>query len=424
MGLLRDLREGRGARLADAGERHTVTRRGLIKGTAAVGATAAVASVLAGCRSSDEGANEPVMVDSSAADYVIDPNTNESRFDSKESSLSPAYTWDIALGSVLHPTSDSTWIPMTCAGSSAMPMVRASALSITTGAVVDVVATPHTEPADNVVIYDVRCSDSVYAWAELNLLTRAWRLYAARFEGGEITGSTTTLWEASADYDPPRFAVAGTLVIWYVMPSASGGKSGERSFCYQWRVGDDKAHAVIDSPGRFDGSRAPSGSTVRGVPRANPDSGVFYGITALSLDNLSNQVDQLVLRATVKPLSAVRMGEKFAFSIEANYASGGLLGQMGTYIGSSDGKFVALSREPFADVSGKDGLYFVKSSTSYFVIDTKERSYQVLAAQNRSVDYGEYPASVGEGSLFVTYSTVKHESTGRPTSVTVRAFAL
>ena len=240
MGLLRDLREGRGARLADAGGRHTVTRRGLIKGTAAVGATAAVASVLAGCRSSDEGANEPVMVDSSAADYVIDPNTNESRFDSKESSLSPAYTWDIALGSVLHPTSDSTWIPMTCAGSSAMPMVRASALSITTGAVVDVVAAPHTEPADNVVIYDVRCSDSVYAWAELNLLTRAWRLYAARFEGGEITGSTTTLWEASADYDPPRFAVAGTLVIWYVMPSASGGKSGERSFCYQWRVGDDK----------------------------------------------------------------------------------------------------------------------------------------------------------------------------------------
>ena len=41
----------------------------------------------------------------------------------------------------------------------------------------------------------------------------------------------------------------------------------------------------------------------------------------------------------------------------------------------------------------------------------------VLSAQNRSVDYGEYPATVGETSRFVTYSTVKHESTGRPTSV-------
>ena len=38
--------------------------------------------------------------------------------------------------------------------------------------------------------------------------------------------------------------------------------------------------------------------------------------------------------APVKPsFRACRMGEKFVVSVEANYSSGGLLGNMGTYIG-------------------------------------------------------------------------------------------
>lgn len=408
-------------RVASSESRASITRRGLLRGVGAVGATAAIASVLSGCQSSEE-AGSPVMVDSSAADFVIDPNTNESKYTSSDVALNPVHTWNIALGSVLLPMSGSTWAPMTTAGASATPMVKGSALSITSGAVTEVVPEPRTSPADNVVIYDVRCSDSVYAWVELNLLTRAWRLYGARFSDGEITGSTTTLWEAGSDYDPPRFAVADSRVIWLVMPSSKGGRSSESSFCYQWEAGDSDARAVLESPGRFATDPTVSGGTLTLTPRVNSEQGVYYGITSYSLSNLSQQTDQLVLPTTVKPMCAVRIGDKFAFSIEANYNSGGLLGTMGTYIGGSDGHFVALAREPFAEVSGKDGLYFIKSSTSYFVVNTKDRSYQVLTAENRSVDYGEYPASVGECSLFTTFATVKHESTGQPTSVTVRVF--
>ncbi len=129
-------------------------------------------------------------------------------------------------------------------------------------------------------------------------------------------------------------------------------------------------------------------------------------------DSLSKQVDQLVLPSTVKPMNAVRIGDDFAFSIEASYDSGGLLGTMGSYIGHGDGPFVALSREPYAPIAGKDGTYVVKSRASYFVIDTDKRKYSVLSAKNRCVDYGEYPASMGSVDDFVTFSTIKDQDTG------------
>jgi hypothetical protein len=40
------------------------------------------------------------------------------------------------------------------------------------------------------------------------------------------------------------------------------------------------------------------------------------------------------------------------------------------------------------------------------------------------VDYGEYPARVGESSDFVTFATVKDEASGYPYSVMVRTFNL
>ena len=161
------------------------------------------------------------------------------------------------------------------------------------------------------------------------------------------------------------------------------------------------------------------------APRVRAEEGVFYGITAYSLsDDMATVVDQLVLPQTVRPFRAVRMGDRFAFSIEANYSSGGLLGQMGTYIGTGDGPFVTLVREPSAQVVGKDGVYVIKSRASYFVIDVDRETYSILSATNRCVDYGEYPAREGTSSSFVTFATVKDGETGYPSAVSVRDFAL
>jgi len=406
--------------------RHALTRRGLFRASAATGLAAAVVGVAAGCsHGSDEVTSDPVVVDTSKATYVIDPNTNESNFSSVDLWWGdPVATYDIAAGTVLRP-GEGDWIAATSVGTTTSPVVKGAAFSVSAGTLVDVITQTVTTGNPNIAIYDVRCSDEAYAWVEMNLLDKSWKLYAAPFSGGAITGTSSTLWKANKNWDPPRFVVTGKRVIWQVMPSTSGTKTTEHSFCYLWKLGGSEATAVVESPGRFATSPELSGDTVTLCPRVRADQGVFYGITAYSIaSDLEEVVDQLVLPQTVVPMRAVRIGEKFVFSIEASYSSGGLLGTMGTYIGTNEGKFVVLSREPYAEVAGTDGVYVIKSRSSYFVVDTKNEQYAVLAAANRSVDYGDFPARDGECETFVTFGTVKSPDPGYPVSVQVREYTV
>ena len=406
--------------------RHALTRRGLFRASAATGLAAAVVGVAAGCsHGSDEVTSDPVVVDTSKATYVIDPNTNESNFSSVDLWWGdPVATYDIAAGTVLRP-SEGDWVAATSVGTTTSPIVKGAAFSVSAGTLVDVITQTVTTGNPNIAIYDVRCSDEAYAWVEMNLLDKSWKLYAAPFSGGAITGTSSTLWKANKNWDPPRFVVTGNRVIWQVMPSISGTKTAEHSFCYVWKLGGSEATAVVESPGRFATAPELSGDTVTLCPRVRADQGVFYGITAYSIaSDLEEVVDQLVLPQTVVPMRAVRIGEKFVFSIEASYSSGGLLGTMGTYIGTNEGKFVVLSREPYAEVAGTDGVYVIKSRSSYFVVDTKNEQYAVLAAANRSVDYGDFPARDGECETFVTFGTVKSPDTGYPVSVQVREYTV
>lgn len=399
--------------------KHSITRRGLFRATASASVAAAGVSVLAGCKHKSEEGSSPVVVGEESATNIL-----ESYQEAEQLPIAQQGGWSISLGNVLHP-GEGSWVPCTTAGSSSNPMVKGGAFSISTGQVSEVVPKPLAGDASNVAIYDVRCSDSAYAWVELNLLTHDWTLYAAAFADGALSGTPSTLWSAGSDYDPPRFAVTDSKVLWQVMPSASGDKRSEHSFCYLWQTGDTSAQAVVESPGRFATEPAVSDGTVTLVPRVNADQGTFYGITAYSLsDKLSTKIDQLVLPASVRPLNAVRIGDRFAFSIEASYSSGGLLGKMGTYIGSGEGPFVMLSREPTAAVTGKGDTFVIKSTSSYFVVDTNAKTYSVLSASNRCIDYGEYPATLGTSDHFVTFATVKDEKTGYPSAVAVRSFAL
>lgn len=401
----------------------SITRRGLFKTTAATGLAAAAVGLMAGCtHGPSEGEDEPVVVDTSKANYVIDPNTNESNFKYVDLALAEQGSVELPMGTVLRP-SEGNWIAATSAGSEATPVIKGTAFSVASGTLADVVSTTMKSGDPNVAIYDVRCSDSAYAWVEMNLLDKSWVLYAAPFSEGTLAGTPSTLWKANKNWDPPRVTVTGNKVIWLVMPSLSGTKTSKHSFCYLWELGGSDAKAVVESPGRFATWPEVSEATVTLVPRVNADKGVYYGITAYSVsDNLTTVEDRLVLPQTVSPMRAVRVGEKFAFSIEASYASGGLLGSMGTYIGSSEGKFLVLSREPSAEVCmlGKD--YLIKSRSSYFVVDPDAETYATLPAANRSLDYGDFPARDGSCDTFVTFSTVKDPETGRPAKVAVRTF--
>lgn len=395
-----------------------LTRRSFVKTAAAGTAVAAAVGVLSGCtHAEDADVPEPVVVEKDAAVSITES------FELVALDLAEESSWTIPLGSVLRPA-EGTWIPVTTAGSSAIPMVRASALSLASGSVFEVVPAP-LGPSATTVIYDVRCSDSAYAWVELDLSTRAWALYASAFSDGKLEGETKALWEGTADFDPAPFAVSGRSVIWQVQPATSGTKTSEHSFCYLWHAGDSDARAVVESPGRFATRPTVSGGVAVLAPRVRADEGVYYGVTAYSLsDDLATQIDQLVMPQQVRPFRAARVGERFLVSVEASYSSGGLLGQMGTYIGTASAGFVRLALEPSECGCGSQDRFVIKSGSSYVVADLASKTYAYLPSADRSVDYGEFPARAGECDLFATFSTVKDADTGYPASVAVRTFRL
>ena len=395
-----------------------ITRRSLFKTVAAGGAVAAAVGVLSGCsHTPSDPSPEPVVVDEDSAVSVTDS------FESVTLDMAPESSWTLPLGNVLHPA-EGSWIPVTSAGSSATPMVKGSALSLATGQLSVVVPEP-LGAAATTVIYDVRCSDELYAWVELDLVSRAWRLYASSFSEGALSGETKTLWEGTADFDPAPFAVSGDCVIWQVQPSTSGSKTAEHSFCYLWHAGAADAKAVVESPGRFATAPTVSDCVVVLAPRVRAEEGTFYGVTAYALsDDLSTTIDQLVMPQGVRPFRACRVGERFLVSVEASYSSGGLLGQMGTYMGTSSAGFVKLALEPSECGCGKGDRFLIKRNSSYLLVDLAAKTYGLLASMDRAVDYGEFPARVGSCELFVTFSTVKDPSTGYPASVSVRTFRL
>ncbi len=400
---------------------NNISRRGLFRASAAGAATATTIGLLAGCRHRGDEVSDPVVVDERAANNIL---AEDSAYKEVDLALAEQGNWTLPVGTVFRQTA-GTWVPGLAAGSSAYPVVKAVALSTQTGTLADVVTSLVIGDEPNMAIYDVRCSDQVYAWVEMDMLKRTWALQAQRFADGAVSGDVSTLWTGDSEWDPPLFAVVGDAVIWQVMPAISGSHTRDHSFCYLWHMGDRDAQAVVESPGRFAAAPAISGSTITLAPRVRADEGVYYGITAYNLgDDLATIVDQLVLPQSVRPFRAVRMGDRFAFSVEANYSSGGLLGQMGTYIGMGDGPFITLVREPAAQVAGTNDLFIIKSRASYFVVDTARETYSILTATNRCVDYGEYPASEGICSQFVTFATVKDATTGYPSTVSVRSFAL
>ena len=398
-----------------------ITRRGFFKAAGATAPIAAAIGVLSGCVNSAQETTEgePVVVEEDSATSILDD------FEAVDSLLQETGAYTLPLGNVLHPT-DGTWIPVTTAGESATPIVKGSALSLSSGELVEVVPTTVSGPATTRVIYDARCSERLYAWLELDIITRSWALLASRMNDGVLEGETTTLWEADANWDPATFAASGDAVIWQVTPALSGDKTAEHSFCYLWRLGDTQATPVVESPGRFALPPTLSSGFALLAPRVRADEGVFYGLSAYTVDDdLKTMVDQLVLPASVKPFRAAYVGSRFAVSIEASYESGGLLGKMGTYFGRSDAQdFYVLGREPFADIVGRNDTFVVKVRASYVVVDLEKRQYCILPAQDRSLDYGEYPARAGECVSFVTFATVKDEVTGYPLEVKVRTFSL
>lgn len=397
--------------------RSGVSRRTLFKGGAAATAALTVIS-LVGCDSDGESSavsGEPqVITDDSKIINVIDD------FENVDNTLTPQLSWDVPLGTVpFH--CEGAWAALLEAPASARAINTLGIISLASGSRATLVPEPIKDKTYG--FHDVRCSEQVYAWIEMDYATGDWVLLAQELENGVLVGEPVELDDGTTDWEPARFTVTGNSVIWQKMPFASGAKRAEYSHCYLWSVGSPKGEDLYESPGRFATWPRVSDGYLTIAPRVNASEGTFYGLTALDLQNNNKVVAQLVMPETVSPFEAVYMGSSFAFSVEANYGYGGGLGNMGTFIGNAGGPFTYLSREPLACVAGNGTRYLIKAQSSHFVVDTEAQTYAVLAAPDKSLDFGDYPASEGTTDRFVTYATVRGDD-GLPAAVQLRVFSL
>lgn len=341
-----------------------------------------------------------------------------------EVAYEPIATASLPLGSVVYVDCEIR-AAVVQANAGSTPFTVVGCLDYATTQYSVVLAEPVTGPA--YAPSEARCTERLMAWVEIDNATDAWVLYAVPFTGAPVTSSSpglVKLGEGDADWLPPQFAVSGSRVVWQVMPDPSGPYVTSYSHAYLWTLGSSSGIEVYESPGRFACGPNISAGVLTIAPRVNPDEGVYYGITALDLDRQMGQVDQLVLPVAVKPFFATRIGDAFAFSVEADYGYGGLLGSMGYYIGPGSGPFDYVAREPSAQITYVGGKYIVKSQLMYFVIDTAAKTYARIGSASGCVDCGDYPATAGTASQFVTYAAVKDSSTGIPNSVLVRIFSL
>ena len=335
----------------------------------------------------------------------------------------PLVTFELPLGSVVSSDCD-TRAAVLQANDAARPLTLIGCLDYSMGAYTIVLDHPIT--GEDYAPSECHLTEKVIAWVEMNNATDEWALYAAPFNGQPLSSSEdiVQLGTGDADWLPPQFAVWENLVVWQVMPDPSGPHVQESSRAYLWRRNSDSGKLVWTSPGRFACAPNINAGVLTIAPRVNADKGVYYGLTAIDLENDQQQLDQLVLPVAVRPLCATRIGDDFAFSIEANYGYGGLLGTMGYFIGPSAGPFLNVTREPSAQITYVGDRYIVRSQLTYFVIDTRARRYGRIGSASNCVDYGDYPASSGTAQLFVTYAAVKDASTGIPSKVLVRLFSL
>lgn len=395
------------------------TRRRFALGTAAAGAAAALASTLGGCGGDGkkkQSSGEPQVVDDDS--QVIDVLED---FKSGDMGLAAAQTWTLPLGTVLF-HSEGSWSAAMLAPEDALHVNALGALSLSSGSLVTLRQDP--ELGRGYSFFDVRCGTGVSAWVEIDYSTLNWVLLAQPFSDGSLSGSPVRLDDGDKDWEPPMFSTTGSSVVWQRMPLATGDKSSSDSHCYIWSLGDGKGTEVYTSTGRFATHPRISDGILTIAPRVLNDKGTYYGMTALSLDGGSfTKLDQLVLPSGVRPFEAVYTGEEFVFSIEASYDSVGVLGNMGTFVGREGGPYTYFGREPAAQTCFANGRYFIKTQSAHYVVDPANSALGAISSPARSLDFGDYPASEGRVSQFVTYATVR-DGQGIPTNVTARVFSV
>lgn len=381
----------------------------------------AATATLLGAGTSLSGCNDSSRTNNASA---LDPTQGINITDSFSYVDNPEYLtldaeWTFPAGTVLFP-SEGVWIGALGPSTSTTQPLCLQCFSSTAGKLITVLDTPYTHER-GMVFYTLGCTDELFVWVELNENDASWKLYACAFSNGVLSGSAHLLFESDTAWDPPQFACSGSSVVFLLMPATGGSQAREASRAYYWDLSMEGPALVQTSTGRYGCAPSISAGICVLAPRVNATS-TSYTLNAYTCAKEFSLRSQLELPQGVRPASACFMQEKFVFQINAAVTSAGTLGQLGTYIQTSDSAFALLNREPAAPVCGAGGIYVIKSTNSLLAVDIVNNSYGAINAPNHSADYGEFPARVGICDTLLCFSAIKNASTGSNEGVTVRVW--
>ena len=247
-------------------------------------------------------------------------------------------------------------------------------------------------------------------WTEANVFENRWRVYAAMLDENYVLGTPQLLEEGDQATETPSIAAAGESAFWQVMPHIENEEARTEPFVVkQARFGSSDATVVHQSKGRATAPLYACSDGVCASPRIA--SGERYWELVHILESTQEADGRITLPGGMQP-SAVAWGSTgFSFCFDSIYDYGDGISNLGTYTPCnthddlSESLWFHFGRTPFASPAwcGQQWL-LVKSTQAVCAIDVQSREYCALSVDDNSDDWGDYLASSGTHSTFVTFS--------------------
>lgn len=402
------------------GKQALLTRRQLLYGALGIGALAAVGGA-AGAVSSIQKEQSTVDTLKVSTDAVF---TTADCGDMGSAPLTLTNEYRMPYGTLVWANSER-YAACLVPTESSSPLAQVAVLPLGSGEAVTVLDGP-VSSGRGFDIYDVRLNDSGIIWTEANCFSGEWRIYQATHSAGSI-GSPVQVDQGGNAYDTPFIAVAGNRAFWQVMPNPDGEASSEDSLLKSAAFGSSEVRTDWTSTGRMSTPPYSTGTGIVITPRVDT-SGVYHQLTLIDAESGQMQ-DSLALPASMKPLEAGYVQERFTFSFDAIYSYGDGIANLGTYVpvdegGKSGDSWFRFDRTPTAPPAWAGTCFVVKSTRSVACVDVATRTVFSLECPDKCDDFGEYLASTGAVSTVVTYIGMPSATEGEEGYTLVRTWSV
>ena len=388
-----------------------VSRRGFLSGTlkAGVGLGLAGGALASATQLTACGSDEDEIVPLSVSSDSVTTAEELEEMDSFSSMVTPFATWDLPYGTMLFNNTQDMCVCLVPTDT-ASPLTNVYTLNPLTGETHRVIRYAMGTD-EGFEVYDARGTSRGLIWVEANIFTREWRVYMAPLVDGELT-NIQMVDTGDGEWEMPSVAVVADYGFWQVRPRLDGSHTMDDSLLKKAAFGSPMASVAFTSHGRFATPIYPLANQLVITPRRDNNL-THYELTLINA--LTNVVeDKLCLQTGMRPVEAGYGTNGFTFSFDAIYDYGDGISNLGTYTPYEsvtngqyqDRHWFAFVRVPTAPPCWCGNYLIIKSTTAVLGIDLGGTRYFVLDVQEGADTYGEYLATTGVSSTFVTYTNV------------------